>query len=287
MLHPDKWFTESYPDFGTGFSLQIKSRLHVETTPICTIAIYDTTHFGKLMTIDDVAMLTSRENFFYHEMLTHPALFTHASPQDVVIIGGGDCGTFKEVLKHPVKSVIQIEIEERVTRLAEEYFPELCTANNDPRGTLLFTDGIHWMKNAPSESADIVIVDSTDPIGPAEGLFNAAFYQECFRVLRHDGILVHQSESPLIHQSLLVAMRKAMKEAGFKSLLTVPFPQVVYPSGWWSVTLAKKSDQASFNFRKDTALLKTLDTQYYQFALHEAALTPIPFLDKLFHEQGA
>lgn len=287
MLHPEKWFTESYPDYGTGFSLQIQSRLHVETTPICTIAIYDTTHFGKLMTIDDVIMVTTRENFFYHEMLAHPALFTHSSPQDVVIIGGGDCGTLKEVLKHPIRTAIQIEIEERVTRLAEKYFPELCTANNDPRASILFTDGIRWMQEAPSESADIVIVDSTDPIGPAEGLFNEAFYQECFRVLRPEGILVHQSESPLIHQSLLCDMRKAMKAAGFKSRLTIPFPQVVYPSGWWSATLAKKSENASFDFRKDFTRLNELDTQYYQFALHESALTPIPFLNKLFKEQGA
>lgn len=286
MLDSNHWFTESYPDLGTGFSLQIQSRLHIEKTPICTIAIYETTHFGKLMTIDDVIMVTSRENFFYHEMLAHPALFSHPAPKDVVIIGGGDCGTLQAVLKHPVRSAIQIEIEEKVTRLAEEYFPELCTLNNDPRAKILFTDGIAWMQNAPSESADIVIVDSTDPIGPAEGLFNVAFYKECARVLRPDGILVHQSESPLIHQLLLCDMRKAMKGAGFNTLLTIPFPQVVYPSGWWSCTLATKLN-TPFTVRKDQALLKTLDTQYYQFALHEAAFTPLPMLEKLFREQGA
>lgn len=286
MLNANQWFTESYPDLGTGFSLQIHSRLHVEKTPICTIAIYETTHFGKLMTIDDVIMVTSRENFFYHEMLAHPALFSHPSPKDVVIIGGGDCGTLQAVLKHPVRSAIQIEIEEKVTRLAEEYFPELCTSNHDPRANILFTDGIAWMQNAPSESADIVIVDSTDPIGPAEGLFNVAFYKECARVLRPDGILVHQSESPLIHQLLLCDMRKAMRGAGFQSLLTIPFPQVVYPSGWWSCTLATKLNKP-FTVRKDVNLLKTLETQYYQFALHEAALTPLPMLERLFQEQGA
>lgn len=285
MLNNNQWFTEPYPDLGTAFSLQIKARIHTEKTPICTISIYETTHFGNLMTIDDVIMVSTLDNFFYHEMLSHPALFSHTNPQDIAIIGGGDCGTLKEVLKHPVRSVIQIEIEEKVTRLAEVYFPELCTSNHDPRATLLFTDGIRWIEEAPDASLDIIIVDSTDPIGPAEGLFNEAFYRQCFRVLRNDGILVHQSESPLIHQPLLCDIRKAMKAADFKQLLTIPFPQTVYPSGWWSATLAKKTQ--GFEIREDKALLKTLGTQYYQFAVHQAALTPLPMLATLFYEQGA
>lgn len=281
-----EWFTESYPHLGTGFSLQIRSCLHVEKTPICNIAIFDTTHFGKMMTIDDVIMLTSRDNFFYHEMLVHPALFSHPNPQDIVIIGGGDCGTLKEVLKHPVRSAIQIEIEEKVTRLAQEHFPELCTSNDDPRASLVFADGIEWMKNAPAGSADVVIIDSTDPIGPAEGLFNKAFYQECHRVLRKEGILVHQSESPILHQSILCDIRKAMRAAGFQTLLTLPFPQPVYPSGWHSATLASKTQQP-FTIRKDQAQLSRMDLQYYHFALHEGALTPVPLLARLFEKEGA
>lgn len=281
-----EWFTEHYQDLGTGFSLQIRSCLQIEKTPICKIAIFDTTHFGKMMAIDDVIMLTSRDNFFYHEMLAHPALFSHLAPQDVIIIGGGDCGTLKEVLKHPIRSVIQIEIEEKVTQLAYKYFPELCTANDDPRAHLLFADGIEWMQNAPKESADIIIVDSTDPVGPAEGLFNKAFYKECHRVLRKEGILVHQSESPLLHQTILCDIRKAMHAAGFKTLLTLPFPQAVYPSGWHSATLASKINRP-FTIRKEVDSLNKMGLQYYHFALHEGALTPIPMLAKLFEKEGA
>jgi spermidine synthase len=286
MTASHDWFTEKYMNYGTGFSLQIRACLHEEQTPICKIGIYETTHFGNMMTIDDVIMLTSRDNFFYHEMLAHPVLFSHAAPKDVVIIGGGDCGTLKEVLKHPIHSVTQIEIEEKVTRLSYEYFPELCSSNQDPRASFVFDDGIQWMKDAKAESADIIIVDSTDPVGPAEGLFNVAFYRECFRVLRKDGILVHQSESPLLHQDLLCNIRKAMRSAGFQTCLTLPFPQTVYPSGWHSVTLASKQ-QAPFSIRKDHTLLNQLDLQYYHFALHEGALTPIPMLAKLFEKEGA
>lgn len=281
----EQWFTERYAEFGTGFSLQIRACLHEERTPICHIAIYDTTHFGKLMAIDNVIMLTSRDNFLYHEMLSHPALFSHPHPLDIVIIGGGDGGTLKEVLKHPIRTVKQIEIEKRVTELAQEYFPELWPYPDDPRATLFFTDGIRWMAQAPAQSADIIIVDSTDPIGPAEGLFNETFYRACHRVLREDGLLVHQSESPLIHQSLLCAIRRAMKAAGFPTLLTLPFPQIVYPSGWWSATLAAKTPRA-FQVRQDHALYQTLNTQYYHFAWHEAALTPLPMLATLFEREG-
>lgn len=281
MLDKNKWFTESCTQFGTAFSLQIETKLHEEKTPFQTIGIYETTHFGKLMTIDNIIMLSARDNFFYHEMMTHPVLFTHKHPKDVVIIGGGDCGTLKEVLKHPIDSVVQVEIDERVTQLAEKYFPELCIANQDPRAQFLFLDGIAWMIDAADHSVDVIIVDSTDPIGPAEGLFNTAFYKQCFRVLREDGILIHQSESPLLHLEMLKAIRAAMQSAGFKDLLTVPFPQTVYPSGWHSATMAAKKPLLK-SFRRDEALLKKLNTHYYNFAVHEAALTPVPMLQKAF-----
>ncbi|MFQ5489058.1 MAG: polyamine aminopropyltransferase, partial [Gammaproteobacteria bacterium] len=127
------WFTEICEEGGSAFSLKIKGKLHEEQTPYQTIAIYETETFGNLMVIDGFVMLSSRDNFLYHEMLAHPALFTHDNPRRVLIIGGGDCGTLREVLQHQeVEEVWQVEIDERVTRLAERYFPELCAANDDP-----------------------------------------------------------------------------------------------------------------------------------------------------------
>src|SRR5690606_27420445 len=143
--------------------------------------------------IDGCVMLTSRDNFLYHEMMSHPALFTHSNPRRVVVIGGGDCGTLREVLRHKeVEQAVQVEIDERVTRLAEQYFPELCESNHDPRAQLVFGDGIQYMKDCAPDSVDVVIVDSTDPVGPAEGLFNEAFYASCLRALRQGGLLVQQ-----------------------------------------------------------------------------------------------
>ena len=271
------WFREDFEHTGSSIGFRILCKLDEVQSPFQKIEIYQTTDWGNLMVIDGATMVTTRDNFFYHEMMAHAPLFTHANPRNVAIIGGGDCGTLREVLKHPgVQSAVQCDIDEQVTRMAEKYFPELCESNGDPRATILFDDGIAWMKNAAPASLDVVIVDSTDPVGPAAGLFNQAFYASCFRALRADGILVQQSESPLALLELIKEMRAEMRKAGFTTFKTLPFPQPCYPTGWWSCTLAKKS--GDFKFRKVDARAKAFDTQYYSADIHHGALTLPPFV---------
>src|SRR5690625_5035041 len=198
-----QWFTEKDTRSGAAFSLRLGQKLHEEQTPHQHIAIFETAAFGMLMVIDGCIMLTTRDHFIYHEMLAHPVLRTHPAPRRAAIIGGGDCGTLTEVLKHPgVKEVIQVDIDERVTRLSERYFPELCRCNNDPRVRFHFGDGIRWLREAPAGSLDVILVDSTDPVGPAEGLFSRPFHESCLRALGGEGMLAQQSESPLLHESL-------------------------------------------------------------------------------------
>jgi spermidine synthase len=225
-------------------------------------------------------MVSTRDNFFYHEMITHPALFLHPNPKRVWIIGGGDCGTLREVLKHlGVEHVVQIDIDERVTRLAEIYFPELCESNADPRADLKFIDGIKWVKEAEPNSVDIIIVDSTDPVGPAEGLFGENFYRDCVACLSDDGLLVQQSESALLHLKLIAEMRDAMKNSGFSHLQTLFFPQCIYPSGWWSATIASKTE---LSFRQNDCNNKSFDTVYYNTDIHHAAMAQPEFFKKAF-----
>ena len=277
MSLDDTWFTEIHQADGSAFSLKVKSKLHDEQTPFQRIEIYDTVHWGKLMTIDGFYMLSTRDNFLYHEMMSHPALFTHPAPQRVLIIGGGDCGTLSEVLKHrEVERAWQVDIDEAVTRLSQLHFPELCERNGDERAQLLFDDGIKWVRDADSDSLDVIIVDSTDPIGPAEGLFNKAFYEQCRRILRRGGLLVQQSESPLYHMKLLKDMHHAMRDAGFRDAKTHYFPQPVYPSGWWSATMACKDGEIR-NFRADAARGKAFKTRYYNADIHRAALAQPEF----------
>jgi len=274
----DNWFTEVCKEGGSSFSLRIVKKLHEETSAFQKIEIYETTDFGNFMVIDGFTMVTERDNFLYHEMMSHAPLYTHPQPDNVLVIGGGDCGTLREVLKHPeVKNAQQVEIDERVTRLSEIYFPELCSANNDPRAELHFVDGIKWVQDAAPGSYDVIIVDSTDPIGPAEGLFNEAFYRNCHKALGDHGILVQQSESPLYHMKLIREMRAAMRNAGFSDLRTYDFPQPIYPSGWWTATMASK--RGKFNSIRESDIKdKPFKTKYYSLAKHRAALEEFPML---------
>jgi spermidine synthase len=279
-MNSSQWFTEQVPSTGTAFSLKITQKLHEEQSDFQHLEIFETETFGNLMTIDGCTMVSTKDNFFYHEMITHPALFLHPNPKRVWIIGGGDCGTLREVLKHSgVEHVVQIDIDERVTRLAEIYFPELCESNNDPRADLKFIDGIKWVKEAGANSVDIIIVDSTDPVGPAEGLFGENFYRDCVACLSEDGLLVQQSESALLHLKLIAEMRDAMKNSGFSHLQTLFFPQCIYPSGWWSATVASKTE---LSFRQDDCNNKSFDTVYYNTDIHHAAMAQPEFFKKAF-----
>lgn len=276
--HPD-WFIERFQTTGSAIGFQIIEQLDHVQSPFQTIDIYKTTDWGNLMVIDGAIMLTTRDNFLYHEMISHPALFTHPHPQRVVIIGGGDCGTLREVLRHPeVTQVTQCDIDEQVTVLAQRHFPELCQANNDPRATLRYADGVVYVRQLPANSIDLLIVDSTDPIGPAEGLFNTAFYRSCFTALTAHGLLIQQSESPLTQIPLIQQMQVAMHQAGFQSFRTLPFPQPCYPTGWWSVTIASKQHNAPFTYRRDDAHTNPFQLQYYCLANHDSALIGPPFL---------
>jgi len=276
------WFTEKFSSEGSCFGLQVNSLLHKEKTPIQTIEIYDSTHFGNIMVLDNCIMLTQRDNFIYHEMMSHPALLCHTDPKSIAIIGGGDCGTLKEVLKYnTVETITQIELDERVTEVSKIYFPELCKNNNDPRASLLFANGMEWIKDCKPGSIDILIIDSTDPVGPAAGLISETFYQHCYTALAKNGILVQQSESPLYHShSIIARMQKSLINSDFKSTLVRTFPLAVYPSGWWSCLMAFKGENVDADNIHCQKRPLTVNTRYYNEDIHRASSCLPEFMKK-------
>jgi spermidine synthase len=275
------WYTEQWAEQGAAISLKVREKVHEEQSPYQRIEIYETEAFGTLMTLDGLVMVTDRDNFIYHEMMSHPALFAHPNPRRVLIIGGGDCGTLREVLKHPtVERAEQVELDERVTRVSEKFFPELCASNGDARARLHFADGIEWVARAATGSYDVIIIDSTDPVGPAAGLFSESFYRNCLHALGKNGVVAGQSESPLFHAELIRSVQRALRSAGFRDVITLNFPQCTYPSGWWSATLACKDGTLSSVRESDVATQK-IPTRYYSRAIGAAARVAPQFLEDL------
>jgi len=262
--------------------LEVSHKLHEEKTPHQNITVYETEIFGRLMTLDGEPVLTSHHGFIYNEMMAHPILFNHPNPKDIAIIGGGNCGTLKEVLKHyTVKQVVQIESDERVTRVSEKYFPELCEKNNDSRATFLFVDASEHMRKVESESLDVIILDITEPLGQAKYLFREPFYRDCLNALREGGMIISQSGSPLMTMVALKDLSAEMRKADYKEIQTIHFPAATYPSGWWTATMARKGQKFG-DFREQMARHKPFHTRYYNADIHKACSAMPQFMQDAF-----
>jgi spermidine synthase len=264
-----EWLTETFRG-SSRFGIRVERVLHEEQSPFQRIAVYETPAFGRVLTLDGLVMLTERDEFLYHEMIAHVPLVTIASPRSVLIIGGGDCGTLREVLRHPgVARVVQCEIDERVTRVSADAFSWVAGAIADQRSELVFADGVRYLEGCRGDF-DLVIVDSTDPIGPAAALFRAEFYRSAAHALREGGVLCAQTESPFWAADLVAEIYGEIRQA-FRHVS--PFSGFVptYPSGAWSWAWA--SNHKSHDAFVDTARAEAIAEQsrYYNLDRHRAA----------------
>ncbi len=188
-------------------SVEAKEQLYRKQSEFQLVEVFDTEGFGRVLTIDGMFMTSERDEHFYHEMLVQPPLCAAPSVERVLVIGGGDGGTIREVLSHrEVEQVVMVEIDHVVVDASKQYLPSIGRAWDDPRLDLRIADGIEYVKNAPASSFDVVLLDHSDPVGPAEGMFNAAFYKDCHRVLTDKGVLAMQSESPLLQENTFLEL---------------------------------------------------------------------------------
>src|SRR5690554_2104290 len=274
MLH--LWFTEEQTP-RLSISCLVKETVYREKTKYQDLAVLDTYEYGRMLILDGVIMTTEADEFFYHEMLIHVALNTHPQPEQVLVIGGGDGGSVREVLKHPqIKRVVLAEIDEGVVQAAKKYLPSISRGLLDPRVMVEITDGLVYVKKHPAEF-DIIIVDSTDPVGPAVGLFAREFYQDVSQALREEGIMVAQTESPVVNREMI---RKIW--ANLKGIfpITRMYLGVVptYPTGLWSYTLSSKGPNP---LTVPVEELCSRETKYYTPQQHRAAFILPPFVQEL------
>lgn len=274
------WLTD-YHSETRGLSFCIERTLYHESSAYQTIDIVETHDFGRVMLLDGVLMVSSIDEFVYHEMLSQPSLNTHPNPERVLIIGGGDCGTMRRVLMHQrVKHLVQVEIDEMVTRVAKIYFPSLTECSSDPRVEMVFGDGIEYLKRN-QQSFDLILVDSTDPVGPAAGLFRKEFFADCHAALKEDGILCIQSESPWI-APLLDLICEVNKD--LHSLFPIVHPYLAsiqsYQAGLWMFQMASKAHQPLSP--ESLAWIETqgMDFDYYNASIHKASFALPQFIIK-------
>ncbi len=208
-------------------------------SPFQRVTVIESRRYGKGLLLDGCWMTAERQERHYHEPLVHPALCSAESLERVLVIGGGDGGTARECLRHPaVGHLDMVEIDGLVVELCREHLPGLGGgAWSDPRFRLTVGDGIAWARQAADASYDVVIVDGSDPAGPAEGLFNRSFFEHCRRILRPGGVFATQSESPEAFRSVHLDTVRLLREVfGHADPLYGWVP--MYPSGWWSWTFA-------------------------------------------------
>ncbi|HHW02721.1 MAG TPA: polyamine aminopropyltransferase [Thermoanaerobacterales bacterium] len=268
------WFSE-YQSKNVRFSVRIKDMLYSKKTPYQFLCVFDTEDMGRIMTLDDVVQLTTKDEFVYHEMISHVPLFTHRSPERVLVIGGGDGGTVREILKHPVKEVHLVEIDEQVIEASKKFFPSLSSGFSDPRTSVFCEDGIEFVKK--NKGYDVIIIDSTDPLGPAVGLFSREFYRDVFYALNDDGIMVAQTESPFFYGEFLKRVYSDISSVfKFTNVYTAVIP--TYPGALWTFTMGSKSiDPISVNSMK----LPEFDTKYYSPDIHKNCFVLPPFVQKM------
>ncbi|WP_010093764.1 polyamine aminopropyltransferase [Ornithinibacillus scapharcae] len=264
------WYTEQWSK-NCNFSIAYETLLHSEKSTFQQIDFYKGEEFGTFFTLDGLMMVNEKDEFIYHDMIVHPAFATNPKIKKVLIIGGGDGGTAREVLRYPtVEKVVMVEIDERVFRLCQEYLPITASGvEEDRRMELCFEDGLAYVNQANDASFDLIIVDSTDPISVGEGLFTTAFYQECYRVLKKDGILINQHESPYFAE-----YAENMKKAREKIKAIFPITEVyqyhmpTYPSGHWLFGFASKTHDPIKDVKVEEWKNFGLKTKYYNTDLH-------------------
>jgi spermidine synthase len=269
MSAKTRWADEEYQGIvRTGFRL--KRRLFKGKSPFQTVEVVETQGHGKLLLIDGMTMVSERDEFVYHEMIAHVPLFLHPKPKRVLVIGGGDGGSVREVLKHKsVESCVLVEIDSLVVEASRKYIPSTAAKLSDRRAVVRIEDGVKFVRET-TERFDVVIVDSTEPFGPAKALFGTGFYKDVKRVLTKDGIVVSQAGSPFYEIATIKNLDRILKPI-FPVTGAYLFTNLTYPGGLWAFTFASKGLRPVKDFRPARVNAAKLPLRWYNADVHAGA----------------
>lgn len=278
------WFTEKHTDTAQ-FSIKVERCLYSAQSPYQRIDFFASKEFGTFFTLDGYMMANEKDEFIYHDMIVHVPMATNPKIQEVLVIGGGDGGAIRELTRYPtIQRIDMVEIDEMVVRACQKYLPQTACKMEDRRVHLYFEDGIEFVSKQKNQY-DLIIVDSTDPIGPGEGLFTLDFYKNCFESLKEDGVLVNQHESPYYEGDA-----KEMKRAHSKIKKIFPICEVyqfhmpTYPSGHWLFGFASKKLDPIKDLKAEEWEKFGLDTKYYNLPLHQASFALPTYVQKMLEQ---
>lgn len=285
MYTRNVWFTDK--DDHQAVSLRYTGEvLHDVQSPFQRVRILESPKYGKLLTLDDMFMTTENDEFHYHEMISHPAMFTHGNAKNILVIGGGDGGTVREFLRHDhVEKVTMVEIDGEVIDACKKHLPTIAAAFDNPKLNLIVGDGIAFVKEAQDKAYDIVVIDGSDPVGPAEGLFSVEFYKNCYRILKDGGVLVAQGESPKFNERAFTELNITLqhifgKENAPISLFYVP----TYPTGMWSFQYGLKGSshpKEITNTQEIDEFVSKKGLRYYNSEIHKGSFALPNFVKTL------
>ena len=262
------WYTENHTD-NVKFSIKVDKHLRSAESEYQRIDIFESKEFGRILTLDGYLMVTEKDEYIYHEMITHIPMAVNPDITNVLVIGAGDGGTVRELTRYNhIKNIDMVEIDEMVVEICREYLPQTACRLTDPRVHIFYQDGLRFVRSKENEY-DLIIVDSTDPFGVGEGLFTKEFYGNCFKALKDDGILVNQHES-----TFYTSYANSMKRAHSRIKSTFPIALVyqahipTYPSGHWLFGFASKKYDPRTDLKADWWNSLGIKTKYYNTILH-------------------
>ena len=280
------WYTEEWTE-NTRFSIKTQKQLFSGKSAFQRVDVFESKEFGRFLTLDGLMMVNKKDEFIYHDMIVHVPMATNMNIKNVLVIGGGDGGTVRELTRYPqIEKIDMVEIDKIVVDVSREYIDFCACKLDDERVKLYFEDGVAFVKNAKDKSYDLILVDSTDPIGPGEGLFTVDFYKDCYRVLSDEGILVNQNESPYFD-----TYAKEMKRSNAKIKDIFPISKVyqfhmpTYPSGHWLFGFASKKLDPIKNHNKEAWESLNLKTKYYNSEIHTGAFALPQYVKEMLDEK--
>ncbi|BFH71830.1 MAG: polyamine aminopropyltransferase [Paenibacillus dendritiformis] len=270
------WFTEKQTE-SFGITAKIRETYVNEQTPFQHLTMLETEEFGRMLVLDGMVMTTVKDEFVYHEMVAHPALVTHPNPRKVLVVGGGDGGVMREIMKHPsVEKAVLVDIDGKVIEYSKKYLPEIACELDNPRVEVQVNDGYMHILNSKNEY-DVIMVDSTEPVGPAAPLFERGFYQGIYDALKEDGLFVAQTDNPWFKADLIQKVNRDVKEI-FPIVRVYAANIPTYPSGMWTFTMGSKKHDP---LKVEEAGIPEMATKYYSPRLHHAAFVLPKFVEDL------